>query len=69
VDGLDVREVSQRDLRDRIGYISQKGMLFSGTVESNLHYADEEASMSELQKRWRSPRRQILSKNGRRHAG
>jgi ATP-binding cassette subfamily B protein len=50
VDGLDVREVSQRDLRDRIGYISQKGMLFSGTVESNLHYADEEASMSELQK-------------------
>jgi ATP-binding cassette subfamily B protein len=50
VDGLDVREVSQRDLRDRIGYIPQKGMLFSGTVESNLRYADEDASPEVIQK-------------------
>ena len=50
VDGLDVREVSQRDLRDRIGYIPQKGMLFSGTVESNLRYADEGASPEVIQK-------------------
>lgn len=44
VDGTDIREVSQADLRDKIGYIPQKGMLFSGTVESNLRYADENAS-------------------------
>lgn len=44
VDGRDVREVMQSDLRDRIGYIPQRGILFSGTVESNLRYADETAS-------------------------
>ncbi len=44
VDGLDIREVSQHDLRDRIGYIPQTGTLFSGTIESNLLYADENAS-------------------------
>ncbi len=43
VDGVDIREVRQSDLRDRIGYIPQKGVLFSGTVESNLRYADEDA--------------------------
>jgi len=50
VAGRDVREVSQSDLRDRIGYIPQRGMLFSGTVESNLRYADENATPEELQK-------------------
>ena len=50
VDGRDVREVSQSDLRDRIGYIPQRGVLFSGTVESNLRYADENASAEKLQK-------------------
>jgi len=50
VDGLDVRDVTQHDLRDRIGYIPQRGMLFSGTVESNLRYADENASEEELKK-------------------
>jgi ATP-binding cassette subfamily B multidrug efflux pump len=44
VDGIDVRQVSQHDLRDKIGYIPQKGLLFSGTIESNLRYADEDAS-------------------------
>jgi ATP-binding cassette subfamily B multidrug efflux pump len=43
VDGKDIRKVRQSDLRDKIGYIPQKGMLFSGTVGSNLRYADEEA--------------------------
>ena len=38
---IDIRKVSQHDLRDHIGYIPQKGMLFSGTIESNLKYADE----------------------------
>lgn len=44
LDGVDVREVGQNDLRDKIGYVPQKGTLFSGTVESNLRYADEDAS-------------------------
>jgi ATP-binding cassette subfamily B protein len=50
VDGVDIREVSQHDLRDRIGYIPQRGSLFSGTVESNLRYADENATMEDLRR-------------------
>jgi len=48
VDGTDIREVRQNDLRDKIGYIPQKGMLFSGTIESNLLYADKNASAEVL---------------------
>jgi len=48
VDGIDIREVQQSDLRDKIGYIPQKGMLFSGTIESNLLYADQNASQDTL---------------------
>jgi ATP-binding cassette subfamily B protein len=48
VDGTDIRAVTQHDLRDKIGYIPQKGMLFSGTIESNLLYADENASQDTL---------------------
>ena len=50
VNGVDVREVTQKDLRDSIGYIPQKGMLFSGTIESNLRYADEDVSEETLKK-------------------
>ncbi len=50
VDDIDIREVSQRALRDHIGYIPQRGTLFSGTVESNLRYADEGADAETL--RW-----------------
>ena len=48
VDGTDIREVTQYDLREKIGYIPQKGMLFSGTFESNLLYGDENATEDEL---------------------
>ncbi|OGO26220.1 MAG: ABC transporter, partial [Chloroflexi bacterium RBG_16_54_11] len=48
VDNLDVREVAQHDLRDKIGYIPQKGILFSGTIETNLRYADENATTDTL---------------------
>lgn len=48
VDGVDIREVSQHDLRERIGYIPQKGTLFSGSIESNLRYADEHADIETL---------------------
>jgi ATP-binding cassette subfamily B protein len=44
IDGVDIRDVTQHDLRAKIGYIPQKGNLFSGTIESNLRYADENAS-------------------------
>jgi ATP-binding cassette, subfamily B, multidrug efflux pump len=50
VDGIDIRQVKQSDLRDKIGYIPQKGLLFSGTIESNLRYADENASVIDLEK-------------------
>lgn len=48
VDDVDVREVRQHDLREKIGYAPQKGVLFSGTVESNLRLADEEAGEETL---------------------
>lgn len=38
VDGVDVREMTQKDLRDRLGYVPQKGVLFSGTIDSNIRY-------------------------------
>ncbi len=49
MDGIDIREVTQHDLRDKIGYVPQKGILFSGTIESNLRYADERVSEEDLQ--------------------
>ncbi len=49
VDGTDIRQVTQHDLRDKIGYVPQKSALFSGTVESNLRYADENATPEMLQ--------------------
>ena len=48
LDGVDIRQVRQRDLRDKIGYVPQKGILFSGTIDSNLRYADEDASQERL---------------------
>ena len=40
VDGVDVKEYSQKALRDKIGYVSQKAILFSGTVRSNVAFGD-----------------------------
>jgi ATP-binding cassette subfamily B protein len=48
IDGLDIREVTQHDLREKIGYIPQKGVLFSGTVASNLKYGDQNADEADL---------------------
>ena len=42
VDGVDVREMPQKDVRDRIGYVPQKGVLFSGTIDSNIRYGKTE---------------------------
>ncbi len=49
VDGIDVRELRQAELRDRIGYVPQKASLFSGTIGSNLRYAEEGASPEALE--------------------
>lgn len=48
VSGVDIREVPLKDLRDKIGYIPQRSNLFTGTIESNLRYADEDADEETL---------------------
>ncbi len=50
VDGVDVRKVTQHDLRDKIGYVPQKGVLFSGTIASNITFGNPEASETEMAK-------------------
>ena len=49
IGNIDIRDVKQHDLRNRIGYIPQKATLFSGTIESNLRYADENATDSTIE--------------------
>ena len=49
IDGVDVRDVSQEALRAQLGYVPQKAFLFSGTIESNVAYADEEMPASRVE--------------------
>lgn len=49
VGGVNVKNVSQKELRDLIGYVPQKGVLFSGTIASNLRYGDKNASEETLE--------------------
>ena len=44
IDGVNVKDVSQKDLRAVIGFVPQKGVLFSGTIESNIKYSDDNMS-------------------------
>ena len=44
IDGVNVKDVAQKDLRDIIGFVPQKGLLFSGTIESNIKYSDDNMS-------------------------
>ena len=48
IDGVNVKDVSQKDLRDIIGFVPQKGVLFSGTIESNIKYSDENMSDEQM---------------------
>ena len=48
VDGTDVREMTQHDLRDKIGYVPQKGVLFSGTIASNILYGNPNGAEEEM---------------------
>ncbi|MBE6055039.1 MAG: ABC transporter ATP-binding protein [Clostridium sartagoforme] len=50
IDGVDIREVNQKELREKIGYIPQKGVLFSGTIESNLKYGTPNANIADIKK-------------------
>ncbi|MDR2606262.1 MAG: ABC transporter ATP-binding protein/permease, partial [Oscillospiraceae bacterium] len=48
LDGVDIRDISVRELRDNLGYVPQKGTLFSGDIESNLSYGYENATEEEF---------------------
>ncbi len=48
VDGVDVREMTQADLRARIGFVPQKALLFTGTVADNIRYGREQATDEEV---------------------
>lgn len=50
IDGVDIREMSQEDLRNRIGYVPQKALLFTGSVSDNIRYGKQDASDEEI--RW-----------------
>jgi ATP-binding cassette subfamily B protein len=50
VNGVDVKEVTQFELRENVGYVPQKGFLFSGNIESNLRYADKNANDQDFNK-------------------
>lgn len=49
IDGEDIREITQKSLRDAIGYVPQKGVLFSGTIASNLKYGKEDATQKQIE--------------------
>ncbi|GLB32598.1 multidrug ABC transporter ATP-binding protein [Lacrimispora amygdalina] len=49
IDGIDIRNWPLKKLRDMIGFVPQKGILFSGTIESNLKYGDREAGIEEVE--------------------
>ncbi len=48
IDGIDIRDVAQKDLREIIGYIPQKGVLFSGDIASNIQFGKEDATEEEI---------------------
>ncbi len=50
IDGISIKEMKLHDLRDLIGYVPQKSVLFSGTIESNMTFAKEDATQDEIMK-------------------
>ena len=48
LDGVDIRDITQQELRDEIGYTAQRGILFSGTIASNMQLAKADASLEEM---------------------
>ncbi len=50
LDGTDIREMDLKDLRERLGYVPQKGVLFSGTIDSNLRFGCDDAPEEQIRK-------------------
>lgn len=50
VEGVDIRNITLHDLRDKLGYVPQKGVLFSGTIDSNIRYGKQDATEQDLEK-------------------
>ena len=50
IDGVDVRQMTQKDVCDRLGYVPQKGVLFSGTIDSNIRFGRPEAPTEEVER-------------------
>ncbi|EIA27735.1 ABC transporter, ATP-binding/permease protein, partial [Candidatus Arthromitus sp. SFB-5] len=50
LNGVDIKDITQKDLRDSIGYVPQKAVLFSGTIRSNLKYGDESATDERMER-------------------
>ena len=50
LDGKDIRNITMSDLRDEIGFVPQKGVLFSGTIASNLRFGKDDATDEEIKK-------------------
>lgn len=50
LDGIDIREISQEKLRENIGYVPQKAVLFSGDIRSNIKYASDDISDASMEK-------------------
>lgn len=48
IDGVDIRDISQKELRERLGYVPQKGVLFSGDIASNILYGNPDGSEEEM---------------------
>jgi len=48
IDGINIQDVTQHDLREKIGFVPQKGILFSGTIESNIKYGNVDMSDEEM---------------------
>ncbi|MDF2589296.1 MAG: transporter, ATP-binding/permease protein, partial [Anaerocolumna sp.] len=48
VDGVDIRKITQHDLRDKLGFVPQKGVLFSGTIDSNVRYGKQDATTEDI---------------------
>lgn len=48
IDGHDIRNITMNELRDELGFVPQKGVLFSGTIASNLRYGREDATDEEI---------------------
>lgn len=50
IDDVDVRQMTQKDVRERLGYVPQKGVLFSGTIDSNIRFGRPEAPAEEVER-------------------